>query len=229
MLKRIDNLIRPALVLLAVFLVFGIAGVAYQGIRTLQQLNAVEAERDQWQRPADIIALLNLKSGSVAVDLGSGAGYFALKLSDVVGPTGRVVAVDLRRLSLLFLRARALLYGKRNIQIVCGEADNPHLSTGTVDSVLIANTYHELTDPHAILRHTWRALVPGGRLVIVDRAAGSEDPRESVAHHHTTADTAEADLRKEGYTIISRQDVFIHPSGDEPWWLIVAGKSQVEP
>jgi ubiquinone/menaquinone biosynthesis C-methylase UbiE len=226
MIKRIGNLIRPALVLLAVFLVFGIAVVAYQGIRTLQQLNAVEAERDRWQRPADVIAPLNLKSGSVVVDLGSGAGYFALKLSDVVGPRGRVVAVDLRRLSLLFLRVRAFLQGKRNIQIIVGETDNPHLSTGDVDSVLIANTYHELTDPHAILRHTWRALRPQGRLVIVDRAPpASEDPRESVGHHYTTADTVEADLLKERFSIIDRKDVFIHPPGDEVWWLIVASKS----
>src|SRR5215470_13375027 len=188
--KRIGSLIRPALVLLAVFLVFGIAIVAYQGIRTLQQLQAVEAERDQWQRPADVLAPLNLKSGSVVVDLGSGAGYFALKLSDAVGPTGRVIAVDLRRLSLLFLRVRAFLQGKRNIQVVIGERDNPHLSTGDVDSVLIANTYHELSDPHAILRHTWQALRPQGRFVIIDRMPRvREDLRETLAHHHTTADT----------------------------------------
>jgi len=226
MLKRLSNLIRPALVLLAVFLVFGIAIVGYQGIRTLQQLNAVEAERDQWQRPADVISPLNLKSGSVVVDLGSGAGYFALKLSDVVGPTGQVVAVDLRKLSLLFLRVRAFLHGKRNVQIIVGETDNPHLSTDSVDSVLIANTYHELSDPDAILRHTWQALRPQGRLVIVDRMPRvSEDPRETLAHHHTTADTVEADLRKEGFSIINRQDAFIHPPGDEVWWLIVASKS----
>ena len=224
--KRIGSLIRPALVLLAVFLVFGIAVVAYQGIRTLQQLNAVEAERDQWQRPADAIAPLNLKSGSVVVDLGSGAGYFALKLSDVVGPTGRVIAVDLRKLSLLFLRVRALLQGKRNLQIIVGETDNPHLSTGDVDSVLIANTYHELSDPQAILRHIWQALRPEGRLVIVDRGPlAGEDPRESRAHHHSTADMVEADLRKEGFSVIDRKDVFIHPPGDEVWWLIVAIKS----
>ena len=225
MLKRIGNLIRPALVLLGVFLVFGIAIVAYQGIRTLQQLQAVEAERDQWQRPADVIGPLDLKSGSVVVDLGSGAGYFALKLSDVVGPTGRVIAVDLRKLSLLFLRVRAFLQGKRNIQIIVGETDNPHLATGDVDSVLIANTYHELSDPEAILRHIRRALRPEGRLVIVDRARlGGEDPRESSAHHHTTVDTVAADLSKEGFSIINRQDVFIHPRGDEVWWLIVASK-----
>src|SRR5262245_29276821 len=98
MLKGIATVLRPALVLLAIFLIFGIAIVAYQGIRTLQQLSAVEAERDQWQRPADVIQALSLKIGRVVVDLGSGAGYFSLKLSDAVGASGKVVAVDLRKL-----------------------------------------------------------------------------------------------------------------------------------
>ena len=173
-----------------------------------------------------VATLVWTPASATSGDLGSGAGYFALKLSDVVGPTGRVIAVDLRRLSLLFLRVRAFLQGKRNIQTIVGDTDNPHLSTGDVDSVLIANTYHELTDPHAILRHTWQALRPQGRLVIVDRMPRvSEDPRETLAHHHTTADTVEADLRKEGFSIVNRQDAFIHPPGDEVWWLIVASKS----
>lgn len=60
----------------------GLAGVGYQGIRTLQRLKAVEAERDRWQHPADVIQALNLKTGDVVIDFGSGAGYFALKLSD---------------------------------------------------------------------------------------------------------------------------------------------------
>src|SRR5262245_8862433 len=98
----------------------GLAGAAYPGIRTLQQLKAVEAERDQWQRPADIIRELNLKTGNVVIDFGSGAGYFALKLSDSVGNGGQVLAVDLRRLSLLFLRIRSVLAGKHNVQTIVG-------------------------------------------------------------------------------------------------------------
>ena len=55
MLRRIARSLRPALVLLAVFLVVGLAGVAYQGVRTLQRLTVVEADRDRWQQPTDII------------------------------------------------------------------------------------------------------------------------------------------------------------------------------
>src|SRR5258708_1255568 len=179
MLRRIASFFRPALVLLAIFIIIGLAGLALRGIRTLQTLTAVEAERDQWQRPADVIRALDLKSGSVVVDLGSGAGYFTLKLSDVAGPSGKVIAVDLRRFSLLFLHIRALLQGKHNIQIILGDPDDPHLPAGKVDSVLIANTYHELTAPQSILRHLSKALRPGGRLVVVDRSEGD-------AHHHVS-------------------------------------------
>ena len=219
MLKRIARFLRPALVLLAVFLVVGVGGVAFQAIRTLQRLNAVEAGRDSWQKPGQIIEALNLKDGNSVVDFGSGAGYFALKLSDVVGSRGGVIAVDLRNLSLLFLRLRAFLQGKHNIRIIVGDPDDPHLPEASADSVLVLNTYHELRDPESILRHLSRALRPGGRLVIVDRT-----PSDDETHHHAEPDAVEAGLRRGGFNIISREDTFIHPPGDEVWWLITASK-----
>src|SRR5438132_11366974 len=139
MLKRIIGALRPGLVLLAVFLVVGLAGIAYQGVRTLQTLTAVEADRDQWQRPEDVIRRLNLKDGSVVVDLGSGAGYFTLKLSDAVGPRGEVVAVDLRQFSLLFLSIRAYLRRKKIFQIIVGHPDKPLLTAVYDVSVIITS------------------------------------------------------------------------------------------
>ena len=215
--NSIVSIIRPALVLLSVFLVLGSAGVAYQGVRTLQRLTAVETDRDQWQRPADVIRPLNLKDGSVVADFGSGAGYFALKLSDAVGGRGEVIAIDLRRLSLLFLRVRAFIQGKHNIRIVVGDPDNPHLPAATVDSVLIANTYHELTEAQSILSQLSRALRHGGRLVVVDRS-------EAADEHHVSPEIVEGDLRNQGFEIISRDESFIGRPREDPWWLIVATK-----
>ncbi len=217
MLKRVGSVLRPALVLSGLFLLVGLSGIAYQGVRTLQRLTVVEADRDQWQRPADIIRPLNLKDGSTVVDFGSGAGYFTLKLSDAVGSKGEVLAVDLRRLSLLFLRVRSLLQGKHNIRIVVGDPDDPHLPAAAADSVLIANTYHELSSPQSIVRQISRSLRPGGRLVVVDREVAAEE-------HQVSPGTVEADLRDEGFEIISRNDSFIKPPREDTWWLIVAAK-----
>ena len=222
MLKILSSILRPALVLLLALLVIGFAGVAYQGVRTLQRLTVVEADRDQWQRPADVIRPLDLKNGSVVVDLGSGAGYFSLKLSDAVGAKGEVIAVDLRNLSLLFLRIRASLQGKNNIRIIVGDSDDPHLPPEGVDSVLVANTYHELTNPHSILRHISRSLRPGGRLVIVD--PGPDEDRSAGVEHHISPATVEADLRQQGFEIANRDDSFIQPPHEHSWWLIAAIK-----
>jgi predicted methyltransferase len=216
--------IRLVLFLLSAIVVFTTMYVLYSAIATLRQLEVVESERDQWQRPAEVLQALDLRPGDVVVDLGSGAGYFALKLSPIVGPGGQVLAVDIRRLPLAFLWVRALTQSRHNLHVVYGDPDDPRLPTGNVDGVLIANTYHELADREAILNRALRALRPGGRLVIVDRGAEEayESQRQGEAHHELSPAVAEDELRQRGFDILSRQDRFIDWRGTELWWLIIA-------
>ena len=202
------------MVLLAVFITFGFAIIAYQAVRTLQQLTAIEAERDQWQRPPEIISSLNLKPDSIVVDLGSGSGYFALKLSPVV-VHGSVYAVDIRQVSLRFLQLRAFIGGRHNIRTVLGEPDNSHLPQ-KADAVLIANTYHELDHPDAILNQVFQSLVPGGRLVIVDPA--------QTEHGELLPTRVEDELQRHGFEIVDTENQFVHQPGVGPWWLIAARK-----
>ena len=194
---------------------------------TLNTLTVVEAERDQWQRPAEVLRSLGIGEGSRVVDLGSGAGYFTLKLADLTGKRGKVLAVDLRRMSLFFLRLRTWLRHVHNIEIIVGTPDDPHLPAGRADAVLISNTYHEFTNPRLMLDRVWVALHPGGRLVIVDRgpraSAGQTDSGAAPGHEIPPA-SVEQQLREKGFEILSRNDGFIDRPGDEPWWLITAGR-----
>ena len=103
--------------------------VGYSALETFSRLNAVEAERDHWQRPSDILQALDLKPGNVVVDLGCGSGYFTLKLSSPVGDSGRVIAEDIRRLPLMFLWFRAISRREHNVEIVVGDPTDPHLPT----------------------------------------------------------------------------------------------------
>ena len=210
------------LVALAILLALN---VGYSAFKTISRLNVIEAERDQWQRPTDIIQALNLKPGSVVVDLGCGAGYFSLKLSSPVGESGRVVAEDIRRLPLMFLWVRAISRREHNVRIILGEPADPHLPTD-VNAVLILNTYHEFTDSRPILVHVYESLVSSGRLVVVDREpkpTGSAIS-ESV-EHEISAERVESELRQANFEIVSRQDNFIErDSYGEKWWIIVARK-----
>ncbi len=211
---------KPPRARVALFLTGGLALVALlyvtsQGIDTLARLDVVEQERDQWQRPSEMIQALDLKPGAVVVDLGSGAGYFALKLAPLAG---RVWAVDLRKESLAFLWIRARLRGQRNVTIIVGAEDNPRLP-GAVDAVLIVNTYHELTQRRAILDHVRESMVSGGRLVIADRGPEMETP-----HHGLPLASVEEEVMREGFEIVRTEDHFLDQPGEGPWWLIVARK-----
>jgi ubiquinone/menaquinone biosynthesis C-methylase UbiE len=194
--------------------------VLYSGVTTLQRLDIVEAERDSWQRPWDVVRALDLHEGNTVVDLGSGAGYFALKLASAVGPRGRVLAVDLRKISLFFLWTRAWLRGRHNIDVIVGEEDNPKLPANTTDAALICNTFHEFRDPGAVLHHLLQALRPGARLVLVDRA-----PHELAAEqsHEVSRLAVESELQRDGFEIVSHDDHFIEPHNNL-WWMVIARK-----
>jgi ubiquinone/menaquinone biosynthesis C-methylase UbiE len=194
--------------------------VGSEALKTLSQLDVIEAERDTWQRPGDVIDALALKQGDTVVDLGCGSGYFTLKLSPVVGRNGRVVAEDIRRESLAFLRARSLLRHEWNVSIDHGTFDDPQLPA-QVDAVLLSNTFHELQDPQLILKDIRQALVPSGRVVILDRSPGAAAPEPG--EHAISADVVEGQLRRAGFKVVSRQDRFIGSDpAQESWWLIAA-------
>ena len=226
--SRLSYRAKLVLFLLCAIAILFLVDTAYQGLNTLSRLNVVEAERDQWQRPSEVLQALDLKPGHIVVDLGCGSGYFTLKLSAPVGKNGRVLAEDIRRLPLAFLWIRAFQRGQRNVHLVLGEPDDPHLPTQPVNAVLIANTYHEFTNSQVILGHVVRSLVSGGRLVVIDREprpVGHGSSETAAEHHEVSSEQVESELRHAGFEIVSRQDRFIQNDPlNENWWIITARK-----
>lgn len=208
-----------------------IAGwVIREGMQTLGQLKIVEHRRDLWQRPDEVIQDLNLGPRDGVEDVGSGAGYFSLKLARVVGSGGSVFAVDTRAESLAFLWIRAHREGLPAVRIVHGDAADPAMWSHTgLSGVLIANTYHELTMPDRILNSAFRALRPGGRLVILDRGPKSAtDPAWAAgkSEHEVPSELVVRAVRAHGFDVSSIDDQFIdgEPEAGDHWWLIVARK-----
>jgi SAM-dependent methyltransferase len=219
--------LRIVLVLLGILLFFIALNVSSQAVGTLHELIRVEAERDQWQRPDEVLRALDLKPGNVVVDLGSGAGYFALKISKSVGGQGKVMAVDLRRLSLTFLWIRSRLQHLDNVSTIVGVSNDPRLGGTKVDAVLIANTYHELDEPNSILRQICRSLRPDGRLVVVDRGPGFTPVKEGSGSrdpHEIALSRVEGELTAGGFSVMNIEQDFIDRPGDH-WWLIIVQKS----
>lgn len=218
--------LKLLLFVLCALAIFFLLNTGYSALNTISRLDQVEAERDQWQRPTEVLHALDLKPGDIVVDLGCGSGYFALRLSPLVGKGGRVLAEDIRRLPLVFLWFRTILKNERNITLIYGAVNDPHLPLQRVNEVLIANTYHELANSQAILAHARDSLESGGRLVVVDRAPNpAETGGSRLAEHEISVEQVESELRRAQFEIVTRHNNFIDKDPDnESWWLIVARK-----
>jgi predicted methyltransferase len=209
---------RIVLFLVCAVLIFLGLNTLYSFTNTLRQLDAIESERDQWQRPSDVLRALDLREGNTVADLGSGSGYFTLKLAPVVGKQGQVLAVDLRKLSLFFLWTRAALRGQHAVHVILDDEDDPRLPAESLNAVLICNTYHEFSHPDRMLDHVFQALRPGGRIVVVDRSA------EVGQTHQVALATVVDELQKKGFEVVTQDDHFIDRAGDDIWWLVSARK-----
>ena len=127
-----------------------------------------DPSRARWQRPTRLVRALSLRSGQTVAEIGAGSGYMVRRLSRVVGPRGRVYAVDAEPRMLLILMERLRRARIANVTPVLGRDADPLLPERSCDLVLVVNTYHHFPGGPRYLRRLRRLLRPGGRLVNVD-------------------------------------------------------------
>jgi len=125
--------------------------------------------REASEKPDEVIARMALKDGDVVADVGTGIGYFARRLARRVGPSGKVLAVDIQQAMLDILAERTHAEGITNIELILGEPDDPKLPEGRVDWVLLVDAYHEFSDPVGMLEKIKAAMKPGtGRVALLE-------------------------------------------------------------
>jgi ubiquinone/menaquinone biosynthesis C-methylase UbiE len=187
--------------------------------------DAIEIQRDGWQKVPEIFAAMSIGPGSRVADIGAGAGYFTVRLARAVGSAGRVFAVDVNPEAVRALQARVEKEGLRNVEVVIGAPADPRLP-GSLDAALIVNTYHEIVDPQKMLDHIRQALKLTGRLVIVEPIARERmqtSRAQQYAHHEIAVDFVVTDLRQAGFSVLERRDRFVENLLDrDTEWLIVA-------
>ena len=108
-----------------------------------------DPERDEWQQPEQVIEAMEIEPGMTVVDLGAGTGYFNATLSVAVGPGGRVYPIDVEPTLVEYMIERAKREDTPNVHPVLGEYDDPKIPGGSVDRILIVNTYHHIDERRA--------------------------------------------------------------------------------
>src|SRR5437016_986867 len=125
-------------------------------------------ERDEWQKPGEVVKALALKNGDVVADIGAGTGYFARPLARAVAPRGKVYAVDIAADVLGYLQTRAQKEGIRNIETITSREDDPMLPPNSVDLAFFCDVTHHIAHRADFYRKLAPGLKPHGRMAIID-------------------------------------------------------------
>ncbi len=147
---------------LAVVLGVCVTMEAQQTALTEAQIKSAEAEVPR------LLELLELKSGMSVADVGAGFGAWTMRLSRILGPSGRVYATDLGAAQLAALRASTTGEQYRNVTVLEGAVNATNLPALCCDAILVRDAYHHFTQPEAMIKSLAASLKPGGRLAIID-------------------------------------------------------------
>jgi cyclopropane fatty-acyl-phospholipid synthase-like methyltransferase len=161
-----------------------------------------DPDRDSWQKPHEVIQALALKPDAVIADIGSGTGYFTVRIAHMV-PKGKVYGVDTEPDMMKYLTERAKSMGLTNVIPVQAAPDDPCLPE-KVDLIIIVDTFHHIENRARYLTKLHDSLKPDGRIAIIDYRMDSPDGPPVSAR--STPDQLKAELSASGYSFLKQYD-----------------------
>lgn len=163
-------------------------------------------DREAEQRPAEVMRAMGLKGGEVVVDLGCGTGWFARRLAKVVGPGGKVYAVDIQPEMLELLRGYLAKEEITNVEPVLGTDTDTRLDPGSVDWILMVDVYHEFQQPKAMLEAIRRSLKPKGRVALVEYRLEGTSAAHIRTEHRMSVDQVMAEWPPAGFRLVKKHE-----------------------
>jgi arsenite methyltransferase len=129
---------------------------------------------------ANPFALRTLSKGERVVDIGSGAGFDSFVAAHQVGPTGKIVGVDMTEEMLAKSRSTATALGLGHVEFREGLAENLPVEDRSANAVISNGVINLCADKKAVFSEIFRVLRPGGHLQFADIANGKPVPAAAI-------------------------------------------------
>jgi ubiquinone/menaquinone biosynthesis C-methylase UbiE len=143
--------------------------------------------------------ILGITPGKNVADIGAGSGWFTIRAAQKTGATGVVYAVDINPEAIHYIDDRSQKEHLSNVKTILSKVDDPLLPSGSVDSVLLLKTYHEVAQPVTLLRNLRAALRPGAKVGIIDRNGNGEN-------HGVGKNVVIREAKQAGYKLAEQYD-----------------------
>ena len=121
-----------------------------------------------------------LQPGMTVVDYGCGPGRYTIHYARLVGPTGRVYAVDIHELAMAAVQEKIRRYNLENVTPILAQGYNSGLVDQIAHMVIALDMFFFVQDPTALLRELRRITRPDGMLVLNDGFQSRETTRHKV-------------------------------------------------
>ena len=154
----------------------GVKAVAEAFGYSAEELTSIPAGANMGLSCGNPTATAHLKPGEVVVDLGSGGGLDVFLASQIVGPEGRAIGIDMTTAMIERARENAQKGGYTNVEFYQSTIDQIPLADASVDCVISNCVVNLAPDKQAVFREIARVLKPGGRVALSDIALKHDLP-----------------------------------------------------
>lgn len=163
--------------------------------------------REVFLRRDAILKACEIRDGSTVADIGAGTGLFTRLFSKSVGKQGRVIAVDIAKNFLEHIAKTCRDQDLRNVDTLLCSAESTALPAESIDFAFICDTYHHFEFPNKTMTSLYRALRPGGRIVVIDfKRVEGESTAWVMSHVRAGQEVFEKEILECGFVKRSQHD-----------------------
>ncbi|MFH0786718.1 MAG: class I SAM-dependent methyltransferase [Pseudomonadota bacterium] len=136
--------------------------------------------RDRFMTPWSVLDEFGIEKGQTVVDYGCGPGSFLSRVSEMVGPEGRVLAVDIHELAIKAVMRRIEKEQLSHVTAVLADGERSTLSDKTADVIYALDMFHMVREPVVFLRELNRICKDKGLLYIDNGHQSREKTRSKI-------------------------------------------------
>ena len=217
-------LVKALLLAVWIFPGAAVADVPDSVTKAVADTTRPDADRklDANRKPADVLAAVGVKPGETVGEYLPGGGYYTRMLSDVVGPTGKIYALETTTWGDDNVNAtKTAIAGLKNVTLDLAPLGDFHLPQ-KVDLFWTSLNYHDLhipkyakVDMAAFNKHVFDSLKPGGTYDIIDHAAASGTGASlSPKLHRIDEATVVKEVTGAGFKLESESNILRNPTDD---------------